>query len=244
MVTRRDFVNALRKELPQAIKHLQTGNVAPVDLAQASIGPGMAVFSRYRKVVNADGSPMSVREALQLINQVLDESLVEQESDCDAETRFALRWFEQYGMQEGPFGDAETLAKAMAVSVSGVGDAGILEAGAGKVRLLRRDELPDDWDPLADSRLVAWEVIQYLIRTLEQDGEMATAELLKKVGSMGDVARDLAYRLYTTCERKKWAQDALAYNSLVIAWPEISRLARTISGTVETQQDMFEGESA
>ena len=119
-VTRRDFANALRKELPEAIKHLQSGNVAPVDLAQASIGPGMAVFSRYSKVVNADGSPMSVREALQLINQVLDESLVEQESDFDAETRFALRWFEQYGMTEGPFGDAETLAKAMAVAVSGV----------------------------------------------------------------------------------------------------------------------------
>ncbi|MFV1966332.1 MAG: hypothetical protein ACC628_12985 [Pirellulaceae bacterium] len=230
--------------MPEAIQHLQTGNVAPVDLAQASIGPGMSVFSRYSKVVNANGSLMSVREALQLINQVLDESLVEQEADFDAETRFALRWFEQYGMQEGPFGDAETLAKAMAVSVSGVGEAGILEAVAGNVRLLKRDELPDDWDPGTDSRLVVWEVIQYLTRTLEQDGEMATAELLKNVGSMVDVARDLAYRLYTTCERKKWAQEALAYNSLVIAWPEIARLARRISETVETQQEIFEGESA
>lgn len=239
-VTRRDFANALRKELPEAIKHLQSGNIAPVDLAQASIGPGMAVFSRYSKVVNADGSPMSVREALQLINQVLDESLVEQESDFEAETRFALRWFEQYGMQEGPFGDAETLAKAMAVSVNGVAEAGILEAEAGKVRLLKRDELPDDWDPITDSRLVAWEIIQYLIRTLEQDGEMATAELLKKVGSMADNARELAYRLYATCERKKWAQEALAYNSLVIAWPEISKLARQTRPETETQQSFLE----
>ncbi|MBL7036973.1 MAG: DUF1156 domain-containing protein [Pirellulaceae bacterium] len=238
MVTRRDFVNALRKELPEAIKHLQSGNVAPVDLAQASIGPGMAVFSRYSKVVNADGSPMSVREALQLINQMLDESLVEQESDFDSETRFALRWFEQYGMQEGPFGDAETLAKAMAVAVNGVVEAGILEAKAGKVRLLRRDELAHDWDPMTDSRLVAWEVIQYLIRTLEQDGEMATAELARKVGSMAGNARELAYRLYATCERKKWAQEALAYNSLVIAWPEISKLARQVPKT-QTQQEMF-----
>ena len=239
MVTRRDFANALRKELPGAIKHLQSGNIAPVDLAQASIGPGMAVFSRYRKVVNADGSPMSVREALQLINQVLDEALAEHESDYDSETRFALRWFEQYGMQEGPFGDAETLAKAMAVSVNGVAEAGILEAGAGKVRLLKRDELPDDWDPMTDSRLVVWEVTQYLIRTLEQDGEMAAAELLGKVGSLADIARDLAYRLYATCERKKWAQEALAYNSLVIAWPEILKLARQIQPEAETQQEMF-----
>ncbi|EMB13450.1 DUF1156 domain-containing protein [Rhodopirellula europaea] len=229
MVTRRDFANALRKELPEAIKHLQSGNVAPVDLAQASIGPGMAVFSRYSKVVNADGSPMSVREALQLINQVLDESLVEQESDFDAETRFALRWFEQYGMTEGPFGDAETLAKAMAVSVTGIVESGIAASGAGKVRLLKRDELSPDWAPETDTRLTMWEVAQYLIRSLENDGEAATGALLARIGSSnGEIARELAYRLYQTCEKKKLAEEARAYNGLVVSWPEIVKLSRQV----------------
>ena len=242
MVTRRDFANALRNELPEAIKHLQSGNVAPVDLAQASIGPGMAVFSRYSKVVNADGSPMSVREALQLINQVLDESLVEQESDFDAETRFALRWFEQYGMTEGPFGDAETLSKAMAVSVSGIVEAGIAKSGAGKVRLLKRDEMDAGWDPTTDSRLTMWEVTQHLIRTLESDGEPGAGSLLARVGSAnGEIARDLAYRLYQTCEKKKLASEALSYNGLVVSWPEITRLAREAGKATsqKTQTKMF-----
>ena len=240
MVTRRDFANALRKELPEAIKHLQSGNVAPVDLAQASIGPGMAVFSRYSKVVNADGSPMSVREALQLINQVLDESLAEQESDFDAETRFALKWFEQHGMTEGPFGDAETLAKAMAVAVNGVVEAGIARSGAGKVRLLQRDEMDTDWDPTTDSRLTMWEVTQHLIRTLENNGESGAGALLAKVGSAnGEIARELAYRLYQTCERKKLADQARSYNALVVSWPEISRLARE-APKAETQTELFE----
>jgi len=227
LVTRREFANALRGELPEAIRHLQSGNVAPVDLAQASIGPGMAVFSSYSKVVNADGSPMSVREALQLINQVLDESLVEQESDFDSETRFALRWFEQYGMQEGPFGDAETLAKAMAVSVSGVVEAGIAKSGAGRVRLLKREELDPDWNPKTDTRLTMWEVTQYLIHRLETGGEMAAAELVRDVsGERGEIAKELAYRLYQTCDRKKWAEEARRYNAFVASWPEIVRLSR------------------
>jgi putative DNA methylase len=231
-VTRRDFANALHSELPEAIKHLQSGNVAPVDLAQASIGPGMAVFSRYSRVINADGSAMTVREALQLINQVLDESLVEQESDFDSETRFALKWFEQYGLGEGPFGDAENLSKAMAVSVKGIEDAGILRSKAGKVRLLKREELDPDWDPASDTRLTMWEVTQHLIRTLEADGESGTADLLRRIGSeKGDIARELAYRLYQTCERKSLAKEAGAYNGLVVSWPEISRLSRQKSST-------------
>ncbi|MDB4650127.1 hypothetical protein OAE37_00005, partial [Pirellulaceae bacterium] len=237
MVTRRDFANALRKELPEAINHLQSGNVAPVDLAQASIGPGMAVFSRYSKVVNADGSPMSVREALQLINQVLDESLVEQESDFDAETRFALRWFEQYGMTEGPFGDAETLAKAMAVSVGGVVESGIGHSGAGKFRLLKRSELKPDWDPQTDERLAKWEIAQHLIRTLEMDGETGAGKLLNCVGpSSGEIARELAYRLYQTCEKKKMAEDARAYNTLVVSWPEIVKLSRQVDDNENQEQ--------
>lgn len=246
MVTRRDFANALRKELPEAIKHLQSGNVAPVDLAQASIGPGMAVFSRYSKVVNADGSPMSVREALQLINQVLDESLVEQESDFDAETRFALRWFEQYGMLEGPFGDAETLAKAMAVSVKGIEEAGIGKSGSGKLRLFKRDELPEDWLPQTDERLTMWESTQHLIRRLENEGEERTAELLvdllqHKGSEYAESARELSYRLYQTCERAKRADEARSYNGLVVAWPEIFRLAMQIKNEgrqAETQQSL------
>lgn len=231
IVTRREFANVLRSELPDAIKHLQSGNVAPVDLAQASIGPGMAVFSRYRQVVNADGSPMSVRESLQMINQMLDESLSEQEADFDSETRFAVRWFDQYGMAEGPFGDAETLAKAMAVAVSGVVEAGILASKAGRVRLLKREELNADWNPRSDQRSTIWECTHHLIRSLETGGEPAAAELLADIqqakgSEAGEVARELSYRLYSTCERKSRTAEAISYNGLVISWPEISRMAR------------------
>jgi putative DNA methylase len=226
LATRRELLTALKNELPAALKNLQRGNIAPVDLAQAAIGPGMAVFSRYSKVVEADGSPMTVRTALGLINQTLDEVFAEQEGEFDADTRWAVAWFEQFGMQEGAFGVAETLSKAKNTAVQGMVEAGILSAKAGKVRLLKRDELSDDWDPATDRRLTIWEVSQYLIRALEQHGESGAAELLRKLGSLGEVARDLAYRLYNICERKKWSQEALAYNSLVISWPEITRLAR------------------
>jgi len=227
LATRREFVMALKSELPTPLKNLQRGNIAPVDLAQAAIGPGMAVFSRYSKVIEADGSPMRVRTALALINQTLDEVLAEQEGEFDADTRWALAWFEQFGMTEGPYGVAETLSKAKNTAVQGMVEAGILSAKAGKVRLLKRDELSDDWDPATDRRLTIWEVSQYLIRALQQHGESGAAELVRKIGSLGEVARDLAYRLYSICERKKWAQEALPYNSLVVAWPEITRLARS-----------------
>ena len=227
MVTRRDFASTLRIELPKAIKHLQSGNVAPVDLAQASIGPGMAVFSRYSKVVSADGSSMSIREALQLINQVLDESLVEQESDFDSETRFALRWFEQYGLKEGPFGDAEVLAKAMAVAVSSLVESGIAYSAAGKVRLLKRDELQEDWDPRADSHTNIWEATQYLVKALESGGELSAASLLIKLGSAtSETARELAYRLYQTSDRAGNSKEAGMYDGLVRSWPEILRLSQ------------------
>lgn len=227
LATRREFLNALKSELPSALKKLRKGNIAPVDLAQTAIGPGMAVFSRYAKVVEADGSSMTVRTALGLINQTLDEVLVEQESEFDADTRWALAWFEQFGMEAASYGVAETLSKAKNTSVKGLDDAGVVESESGRVRLLRRNELAKDWDPAEGGRLTVWEVTQHLIRALEQDGESGAAELLRKLGSVGDVARDLGYRLYTICERNKWAQEALAYNSLVIAWPEISRLAHS-----------------
>jgi len=225
IATRKELMSALRSELPQALRNLQHGNVAPVDMAQAAIGPGMAVFTRYAKVLESDGSPMTVRTALGIINQVLDEVLAEQEGEFDSDTRWALAWFEQFGMTEEAFGVAETLSKAKNTAVKGLEDAGVVKAKGGKVKLVSRAELPDGWDPTTDKRLTVWETTQHLIRTLETKGESAAAGLLNKLGGMGDTARDLAYRLYSICERKKWADEALAYNSLVIAWPELSKLA-------------------
>ncbi len=227
--TRGEFRRLLRKELPDALKKLQQGNIAPVDVAQASIGPGMAIFSRHRQVLEADGSPMKVRGALQLINEVLDEYLASGEGDFDADTRFAITWYEQYGWTAGPFGDAETLAKARNVSVSGVVEAGICHSGGNKVRILKRPEMrPLDYDPAADERPTIWEFTQHMIRVLEDEGEEAAARLLKKLGSASDATRELAYRLYNTCERKKWAEDARSYNGLILAWPELEKLAAKV----------------
>ncbi|RMG33562.1 MAG: DUF1156 domain-containing protein, partial [Gammaproteobacteria bacterium] len=223
--TRREFVAALKRELPRALVHLQRGNIAPVDLAQAAIGPGMAVFTRYEKVLDAEGQPLSVREALALINQVLDETLAEQEGEFDADTRWAIAWFDQYGFGEGPFGAAETLSKAKNTSVSGLVEAGILESKGGKVCLLRPQELPEDWNPKKDKRLTVWEMVHHLIRVLES-GEEAAAVLLVQIGPRGEAARELAYRLYNLCERRRRAQEAMAYNALVQSWPEIVRLAQ------------------
>ena len=225
--TRREFVTALKAELPAALAHLQRGNIAPVDLAQAAIGPGMAVYTRYAKVLDAEGKPLTVREALALINQTLDEALAEQEGDFDADSRWALTWFEQSGFAEGEYGVAETaLASAKNTSVAGMVEAGILESKRGKVRLLKPEELPADWDPATDPRLTAWEIVHHLIRVLASGGEGAAAALVAKLGAKAEIARELAYRLYTLCERKKRAAEALAYNGLVQSWPEIARLAR------------------
>ena len=240
LATRKQFIAALRQELPVALRNLQQGNIAPVDLAQAAIGPGMAVFTRYAKVMEADGRAMSVRTALGLINQSLDEVLAEQEGEFDAETRWAVAWFEQYAMNEGPFGVAETLSRAKNTAVNGLVAAGIIEAEGGKVRFWKREELPDGWDPATDKRLTAWEVTQYLIRALESEGESGAAALVRKLGGIAETARDLAYRLYSICERKKWAEEALAYNGLVIAWPELTKLALAERNrVVESQGEMF-----
>src|SRR6266511_3702294 len=225
LATRRQLLAALKAELPPALRRLQQGNIAPVDLAQAAIGPGMGVFSRYDKVVEADGEAMTVRTALGLINRVLDETLAEREADLDAETRWALAWFQQHGMGPGPFGLAETLSRAKNTAVDGLVAIGIVASRAGKVRLLDRDELPPRWDPAGDRRPTVWEVAQHLIRALDTGGEAAAAELLRRVGGLGETGRELAYRLYTLCERGRWPKEALAYNALVVAWPEIVRLA-------------------
>jgi putative DNA methylase len=237
--TRREFVSALKEQLPQALAHLQRGNIAPVDLAQAAIGPGMAVYTRYAKVLDAEGRPLSVREALALINQVLDEALAEQEGDFDADSRWALAWFEQHGFAEGEYGVAETLSKAKNTSVAGMVEAGIVASARGKVRLLRPDELPADWDPAADARLTAWETVHQLVRALESGGEPAAAALVAKLGSQAETARELAYRLYTLSERKKRAAEALSYNALVQSWPEIVRLAGEGGKPKVDQSELF-----
>ena len=239
--TRREFVTALKAELPVALAHLQRGNIAPVDLAQAAIGPGMAVYTRYAKVLDAEGKPLSVREALALINQTLDEALAEQEGDFDADSRWALTWFEQSGFAEGEYGVAEQLSKSKNTSVAGMVEAGILESKRGKVRLLKPEELPADWNPATDPRLTAWEIVHQLVRVLASGGEGAAAGLVAKLGAKAEIARELAYRLYTLCERKKRAAEALAYNGLVQSWPEIVRLARE-GGQPRAEQGSLFGE--
>ena len=225
VTTRRDFINALKRELPSALGYLQEGNIAPVDLAQASIGPGMAIFSRYGTVLEPDGSAMRVRTALTLINQTLDEVLAEQEGDFDPETGWSVAWFDQFGFNDGPFGEAETLFKAKNTALNALIEAGIVKSGAGKVRLLRVDELPKNWDPESDQRLTVWETVHHLIRTLKVS-ESSAAELLAKMGTRGEPARELAYRLYSICERRKRSSEALDYNALVLSWPEIVRLGQ------------------
>jgi putative DNA methylase len=225
-VTRRQFIAELKAELPLALALLQRGNIAPVDLAQAAIGPGMAVYTSYSKVLDAGGKALSVREALALINQTLDESLMEQEGDFDADTRWALAWFEQVGFADGEYGVAEQLSKSKNTSVAGMVEAGILESKRSRVRLLKPAELPADWDPETDKRLTVWEMVHHLVRVLESGGELKAAPLAAKLGSKAETARELCYRLYTLCDRKKRSAEAISYNALVQSWPEITRLAR------------------
>lgn len=240
MATRREFSAALKRELPGALKTFQQSNIAPVDLAQAAIGPGMAIFSRYLKVIEADGSRMTVRTALQIINQEHDAYFTEQEGDLDADTRFCLAWFEQHGMEEAPFGEADVLARAKNTSVQGIAEAGVLSSRAGIVRLLKRSEYRDDWDPRTDKRLTVWECTQHLIKRLKDGGVKAATELARILGAgRSEDARALAYRLYSICERKKWAQEALAYNGLVVAWPEIISLAGETGTKEVVQEDAF-----
>ena len=229
--TRRELQDRLRSDFPDALHLLQRASVAPVDLAQASIGPGMRIFTEYREVLNADGSAMTVREALALINGTLDEVLAEQEGDSDADTRWALTWFDQCGFDEGEYGDAEQLSKAKNTSPDGLVQAGVIESRRGKVRLYRPSELDPEWDPQTDRRPTVWEMTHHLIRLLESEGEPAAAELAANLGAQAETARDLAYRLYVISDRKKRAEDARQYNALVQSWSEIMRLAQLPSST-------------
>ena len=243
MTKRQNFIFTLRRELPNALRHLQQGNIAPVDLAQAAIGPGMAIFSRYSKILEPNGDPMSVRTALQIINNELDTYFAAQEGDLDSDTRFCVSWFEQYGMKNAPFGEAEVLALARDTSVEGVAESGILQARAGRVRLLSREEYPDEWDPTSDRRVNIWECTQYLIKALDRGGEVGAARLANQLSSeQVENARGLAYRLFAICERKGWAQEAIAYNTLITSWAHIQE-TRTSSELREAQQEFHIEES-
>ena len=226
--TRREFIDALRAELPGALRQMQQGNIAPVDLAQGAIGPGMGVYTHYERVLDASGEVVTVREALSLINQTLDEVLAEQEGDFDAETRWALAWFEQSGFAGGEYGMAETLSTAKNTSVAGMMEAGILHSSGGKVRLLRPEELPEDWVPDSNTQVIIWEAVHHLVRVHDKEGEDAAASLMSKLGPSAEAARELAYRLYRICDQKKRSQEALNYNALVQSWPEVARLAQQV----------------
>jgi putative DNA methylase len=220
VATKAQFLAALRAELPLALGKLQAGNIAPVDLAQASIGPGMAIYTRFSKVVGADGAPMTVREALAQINVVLDEQLAEQEGNWDADTRWGVIWFDQNGFEAGEFGLADQLARAKNTSVAGVVQAGFVSSNAGKVRILKPEELPVDWDPGTDTRLTVWEMLHHLIRSYK-NGEATAAALLAKMNDKADAAKELAYRLYGICEKKKRSAEGQLYNDLITVWPDL-----------------------
>ena len=219
MTSRPIFINDLREKLPIALGEMQSGIIAPVDLAQASIGPGMAVYSRYSKVLEPNGDRMTVRTALQIINHELDVYLAEQEGDIDADSHFGVSWFEQFSFREGGFGQADVLARAKNTSVDGLVNAGVLESRAGKVRLLHWSDLDSGWDPSSDKRLTVWEATHHLIEHLNNHGEEGATQLMAKMSpEIAADSRQLAYRLYSLCERKGWAEKARDYNALVISW--------------------------
>ena len=229
LATRGEFMAALRQELPDAVRVLQSGNIAPVDMAQSTIGPGIKVFSRYARVVEADGSSMSVSAALAIINDVLGEVLDGEEAELDADTRFALTWFAEHGYDPGPSGDADSVARAKNTSLAGIEESGIGEARAGKFRLYERSELDPDWSPVHDHRFTVWEATQYLAAALERS-ESESAELLHVLGGNGDRARQLAYLLYQKANDRGWATEAGAYNGLITAWPNLRTVAAAAAG--------------
>ncbi|GLQ79183.1 hypothetical protein GCM10007881_27010 [Mesorhizobium huakuii] len=226
VITRAEFIRTLKRELPPAIAELQAANIAPADMPQSAIGPGMGVFSRYRAVLESDDSPMSVKAALQLINRELDEYLSGIQGEFDADTRFAITWFEQNGLKAGDYGTANNIATARGISVESGRHAGILETSAGKVRILKREELPEGWDPVADKHLTVWESCQHVVRALETGGEYEAAVLIRALGpAMSENVKDLAYCLYNICEKRKDAKEATSYNALIAVWSDLTRLA-------------------
>ncbi|NMR19186.1 DUF1156 domain-containing protein [Cellulomonas fimi] len=240
-ITRRGFLAALKSRLPQALREMQQGAIAPVDLAQSTIGPGMAVFSSYAKVVEPDGTPMTVKTALALINQALDEVLAEQDGDLDADTRFCLKWYAQYGWSEKAFGEADVLARATNTSVDGLARGGVLTSRAGRVRLLPPQDLPSTWDPDADDRLSVWEAMMHLARVLDSGGVEAAGALMPRIRQRVDLetVQLLAYRLYELTQSTR-PSDALLFNALGTSWSDLSSVARRTEATVTTSQSSFD----
>jgi putative DNA methylase len=240
VVSRRNFVALLKSELPLALTRLQEGSIAPVDLAQAAIGPGMAVFSRYSKVLEVDGTDMNVRTALALINQILDEVLSEQEGDFDSDTRFCLKWFSQFGWNEGLFGEAESLAKAVNASLVGLERSGIFRAAGGKAKLLAPEEMSPNWDPLLDKNLSIWEVAVRLARSLQIDGLEKTAELNLNIGSRVeiDAVKELSYLLYSICEKKGWTESAILFNGLGTSWIDLHSVVAKLPSETPSQAEL------
>jgi len=241
-ISRREFQRELRDQMPDALEAMiggETGTtpISPVDLAQAAIGPGMAIYSKYAAVLNQDGSKMSVHDALILINRAITDYLNPDSGNFDADTLFCDDWFSQYGWSEGQFGEANVLAQAKGTSVQGVKDAGVIDSGGGKVRLLRWKEYPEDWDPKTDTRTPIWEACHHMIRVLNQQGEGEAGALLARMPEFGEPIRQLAYHLYTLCERKKWADDARAYNELVGSWHAIVTASHEV-GHKGTQSEL------
>ena len=239
VIDRRGFVSELRAVLPTALRDLQLGSVAPVDLAQASIGPGMAVYSKYAEVIEPNGAKMPVRAALQQVNAILDEVLSAQEGDFDAATRWCLAWFEGRGFGEGPYGEAELLASAKGASVEGIRRSGVLISRAGKVALLSPEGLPSDYDPRSDDRVTLWEIVMHLAREMGAGGggvEGAGALLVRaeERGVDTAAAHELAYLLYSLCERKGWVAPGILFNALGGSWPEIKAAARALPSHFET----------
>jgi len=238
-ISRRELQRELRDKMPEALEAMIGGEtgatpIAPVDLAQAAIGPGMAIYSKYAAVFNQDGSKMSVHDALILINRAITDYLNPDSGNFDADTLFCDDWFSQYGWGEGQFGEADTLARAKGTSVDGVRDAGVIETGGGKVRLLKWSEYPQDWDPKTDTRTPIWEACHQMIRVLNQQGENESGVLLARMPERGEPIRQLAYHLYTLCERKKWAEEARAYNELIGSWHSIVSASHDV-GHIGTQ---------
>jgi putative DNA methylase len=237
-VTRADLLRALRREMPEALAEIRRAGVGPTDIQQAAIGPGIGIFSRYAQVLNTDGTPMLVKDALKLINQVREEITAPATGEYDPETLFALDWFSAKGFEKGRSGDAIVMTNAVNVSLDGMNAAGFFLADGGVARLLKRDELPDDWDPTKDNRATVWEACQHLIKRLraEDRGVDAAAALYNRLGSRAEPARALARRLYDICERNQWAAEGYAYNQLHQEWDTIEKRAAALTGKA---RDLF-----
>lgn len=239
---RRSFLAELRSVLPEKLKELQTGSIAPVDVPQASIGPGMAIFSSYSRVVEADGSSMTVRAALQVVNQVLGEVLSSEEGDFDAATRWALKWYDLHGFTQATYGDAENLAAAYAVSVAGLARAGILSTGAGKARLIAPRELASGYDPSRDDHISLWEVTAHLARALDEDGLAEAGRIMAAAATRVDLdeAKQLAYLVHSRADARKEPATARLYNQLAASWPEVVDAGRSQAGTESEQLTLDE----